>query len=131
MPHPFEKFLEEFVPLLEKKSTQVNKAGWILETIGSQDAADLKAELDTELRYLLNDGAVYQKLVQWDKDPSLKDPILKRQLNVLLRAFQQNQVPKPLLEQMAQKEAALAQSYTQFRPELEGKKLSENAIRAI
>ena len=111
MPHPFEKFLKEFVPAVERKSTQLNKAYWLLETSGSQDAADLKADLDTELRFLFNDPTTYKSLQDWDKDPSLKDPVLRRQLNVLIRAFKQNQIPKELLEEMAQKEAALAQSY--------------------
>ena len=131
MPHPFEKFLKEFVPAVERKSTQLNKAYWLLETSGSQDAADLKADLDTELRFLFNDPTTYKSLQDWDKDPSLKDPVLRRQLNVLIRAFKQNQIPKELLEEMAQKEAALAQSYAMFRPALDGKQLSENDIREI
>lgn len=131
MPHPFEKFLAEFVPTVERKFTQLNKAAWILETTGSQDAADLKADLDAEFRFLFNDADAYKKLEAWDKDPSLKDPILKRQANVLLRAFKQNQVSKNLLEEMAQKEAALAQSYASYRPELDGKRLSENDVREI
>ncbi|MBX7066838.1 MAG: M2 family metallopeptidase [Parachlamydiales bacterium] len=125
----FEEFLKEFVPQVARKTTQYNKASWILETTGSTDAADLKAELDTELRFLFNDSAVYQKLLGWEKDPH--DPLSKRQLNVLIRAFKQNQVPKNLLEEMAQKEASLGQSYANFRPELDGKKLSENDIREI
>ena len=131
MAHPFETFLKEFVPAVERKSTQLNKAAWLLETTGSQDAADLKADLDTELRFLFNDASAYHNLIAWDRDPALKDPILKRQLNVLIRAFKQNQIEKELLEQIAQKEAALAQSYAMFRPDLDGKKVSENDIREI
>jgi peptidyl-dipeptidase A len=129
--HPFESFITEFTPLVARKSTQLNKALWILETTGSTDAADLKADLDTELRLLFNDPAVYQKLLVWDQDPRVADPLLKRQLNVLIRAFKQNQIPRALLEEMAQKEAALSMSYAMFRPELDGKKVTENEIRDI
>jgi peptidyl-dipeptidase A len=129
--HPFQQFLSEFIPQVARKSKQVNKALWILETTGQGDAADLKAELDTELRVLFNDSGVYQKLLSWEKDPSLKDPALKRQLNVLIRTCKQNQISKKLLEELAQKEAALAQSYASFRPELEGNPVSENGIREI
>lgn len=125
----FEEFLKDFVPEVAKKSKQLNKAYWILETTGSSDAADLKADLDTELRFLFNDPKTYKQLLAWEKDPH--DPIHQRQLNVLVRAFKQNQISKNLLEEMAQKEAALAQSYAAFRPELDGKKLSENDIRDI
>jgi uncharacterized protein (DUF2267 family) len=86
----FAQFLEDFVPKVAAKSKQLNKAFWLIETTGSEDAADLKAELDTELRLLFHDSNTYKKLLEWDKDPNLKDPLLKRQLNVLIRAFKQN-----------------------------------------
>lgn len=129
--HPFENFLNTFIPEVARKSKQLNKANWILETTGCPDAADLKADLDTELRLLFNNPEVYQKLTLWDKDPSLKDPLLKRQLNVLIRTFKQNLIPKNLLEEIAKKEAALAQAYANFRPEVDGKRLSDNDIREV
>ncbi|MGB7978518.1 MAG: M2 family metallopeptidase [Chlamydiales bacterium] len=122
----FEEFLKEFVPQAARKSKQLNQAYWILETTGSSDAADLKGELDIEFRLLFNSPEIYKKLLAWDREPH--DPIAKRELNVLIRAFKQNQIPKNLLEEIAQREALLAQSYANFRPELDGKQLSENDI---
>ncbi|HSX13949.1 MAG TPA: M2 family metallopeptidase [Chlamydiales bacterium] len=130
MTHPFEKFLEYFVPLYEKKFTQLNKATWLLETTSSNDAADLRADIDTELRILLSEPAGYQKLRSWYESGEIQNPILHRELNCLMRAFKQNQFPKELLEEIAQKEAALTQSYGQFRPVVHGKKLTENEIRS-
>jgi peptidyl-dipeptidase A len=125
----FEEFLKHFVPEVARKSKQLNKAYWILETTGSPDAADLKADLDTELRLLFQSSENYKKLLEWEKQSH--DPIAKREVNVLIRAFKQNQLPKDLLEEMAQKEAILSQSYATFRPELDGQKLSENDIREM
>lgn len=129
--HSFEEFLESFVSKISSKTKQLNKALWILETTGSQDAADLKAELDTELRLFFNDKEIYQKLLNWDKDSTLKDPILKRQLNVLIRGFKQNIIPQDILKAITEKEAALLCSYANFRPVLDGISLSENDIRDI
>ncbi|MBM3184484.1 MAG: M2 family metallopeptidase, partial [Chlamydiae bacterium] len=131
MSHPFENFLNEFVPEVARKSKQLNKATWLLEITGATDAADLKGDLDAELRLLFNNSSIYQKLLIWGKDPTLKDPILQRQLNVLIRTFKQNQIPKELVEQIAQKEAALSMSYATFRAELDEKLISENDIREI
>lgn len=125
----FEQFLADFVPKVASKSRQLNKALWILETTGSSDAADLKAELDTELRMLFNEERVYKNLLNWEKEK--RDPILQRQLNVLIRTFKQNQIPEKLLKEIAIKEALLSQTYASFRPEVEGRKLSENEIRSI
>jgi len=129
--HPFESFLQDFIPHVSNKNTQLNKAIWILETTGNKDAADLKADLDTEYRLLFNNPDTYKKLLEWDEDSSIQDPLLKRQLNVLIRNFKQNLILKELVEEIAQKEAALAQSYANFRPEIEGVAFSENSIREI
>lgn len=125
----FTQFLEEFVLKTANKAKQLHKAIWLVETTGLSDAADLKADLDTEYRLLFNDAVVYQQLLQWQKEKL--DPIQARQLNVLIRAFKQNQVPKELLEQMAQKEATLSSSYGNFRAHLDGKSLSDNEIRDL
>lgn len=124
--HPFVEFLNAFIPQIARKSKQVNQAVWLLETTGSNDAADLRGCLDVELKWLFDDAATYQKLLEWEKE--LKNPLLQRQINVLIRAFKQNQIPKELSEEISQKEALLSQSYGNFRAELEGKKLSENEI---
>jgi len=130
-PHPFSSFLETFVPLVESKSKQLNQAVWLLETTGSADAAELKASLDAELRMLFHDRKTYRQLLEWDQDTALQDPILKRQLKVLIQTFKPNQIAKELIEEIAQKEAALAQTYANFRPQLNGKSLSENDLRDI
>ena len=130
-PHPFSLFLETFAPKVENKSRQLNQAVWLLETTGTPDAAELKASLDTEFKVLFSDAPTYQRLCEWDRDSALKDPLLKRQLNLLIRAFKQNQIPEALLQKISQKEAALAQTYATFRPVLNGKSLSENDIREI
>lgn len=127
--HPFVEFLNEFVPAAARKSKQLNQAMWILETTGLDDAADLKASLDTELRFLFNDSATYKKLLSWEKE--LKDPLLRRQIDILIRTFKPNQVSKNILEELAQREAALSQSYGNFRPKLDGKKVTENDIRDV
>lgn len=124
----FQSFLQEFIPQISKKSAQLNRAVWLLETVGSSDAANLKAELDAELRILLSDPKIYQKIGSFQ---DLKDPLLIRQKEVLLRTFKQNLASPELLEEIAKKEADLSMAYASFRAEYLGKKVSENDIRAI
>ncbi len=131
MEHPFESFLESFVPQIAAKSRQLNKIHWILETTGTKDAADLYAEFNTELRLLFNDRTIYNRLLDWLRASSLFDSSSKRQLNILIRAFKQNMVPKELLSEISKKESQLAYSYANFRASIDGKQVSENAIRDI
>jgi peptidyl-dipeptidase A len=127
--HPFQSFVREFETVLAKKTRQYNLAFWILETTGSKDAADLKAELDMEVRFLFNDRKVYEQLLRWDGEEMA--PLLKRQLNVLIRTFKQNMAPKEMLAELARREADLGQTYATFRPMLDGKPVSENEIKEI
>jgi peptidyl-dipeptidase A len=127
----FQVFLDTFIPQVQKKSKQVNQAAWILETTGSKDAAELKAALETELRLLFHDSKAFEQLILWDQDPAMDDPVLKRQLNVLIRAFKPHLIEKTLLEQIAYAEADISLIYSNFRPEVNGKSLSENNIREI
>lgn len=122
-----QNFLAAFVPQLQKKFKQANLATWILETTGSEDAATLKADLETEYRLLFNNREHYDQLLKYDPE----DPLLKRQLNVLLRMHKPHLIPSDLLETLSKKEAELSLLYSNFRPTLEGKSLSENEIRAI
>ncbi len=127
----FNQFLASFVPKVKQKNKQVNQATWILETTGSKDAAALKAELETEFRVLFNDKETFKQLLAWDRDSHLNDPLLKRQLNVLIRMFKPNLIAKELLEKITQEEANLSLLYSNFRPQIDGKAISENNIREI
>jgi peptidyl-dipeptidase A len=129
--HPFQHFLNDFIPILKQKSILLNKATWILETTGSPDASEIRAFLDTDLRLLFNNAETYDQLLLWDQDKTLKDSLLKRELEILIRMFKPNMVPKALLELIANKEAAISYSYATFRPKLKGKNVSENDIREI
>jgi peptidyl-dipeptidase A len=125
----FPQFLESFIPKLKTKFIQANLASWILETLGSKDASSLKTMLDIELKLLFHDKETFTLLQQFDADETLNDPILKRQLNVLLRTFKPNLASKDLLKKIALLESALAYEYATFRPSLDGHELSENDIR--
>ncbi len=129
--HPFESFLHSFIPKVAEKNKQLNKAFWILETTGSSDAADLVASLSTELSLMFHDKKTYHKLLSWDKDPTLQDPILKRELKLLISSFKEKAIPEELVKELAIKEAALSYSYANFRAKIQGNPVSENDILDI
>lgn len=129
--HPFEQFLQTYIPRVSAKSKQANLAHWLLETTGNQDAAALTEDLDIELKMLFNDKETYEKLIQWQRDLPPEDPFLKRELNVLIRLFKQNCISPSILAKIAKQEAELLFSYANFRPKIDGLPLSENALREI
>lgn len=127
----FKKFLKELMPQVEKKNTQRQKAAWLLAITGSQDAADLSADLTTELRLLFSDKEKYNKLVKWEKTKKINSPIKARELNVLIREFKDNMLPQDLLDKISILEAKAEHIYSNFRPKMKGKPMSENDIKEI
>ncbi len=126
----FESLLEDFIPKVAKREEMLNRAVWLLETTGSEDASALVAALDNELKLLFSNEDIYEKLIYFEKD-GVKEPILKRQLDILIREFKANMLPKNILKEISDKEAQLFQTYANFRPYIDDKKVTENEIRDI
>lgn len=122
------EFIEHFSAQCEKKQRQSYLLLWILETTGAEDAATLKAEIDKEYSLLFHDSAVYKKLLEWKKEKKAKDFLLARQLELLIHKFTENQMPRTILEKIADKEANLSLTYAKFRPLFNNKPITQNDI---
>ncbi|MCH9634497.1 MAG: hypothetical protein S4CHLAM7_12490 [Chlamydiae bacterium] len=127
----FNLFLKDFIDKYKNKLTCYHKASWLLETAGSKKTASELAKYDHELNLLFTDKENYQKLVSWKKEGSITSPDLLRILKLLIKKYEENQVPKELLEQISQKEAKLSHTYVQFRAYFEEKETGENQLLNI
>ncbi|NGX62822.1 MAG: hypothetical protein KR126chlam6_00224 [Candidatus Anoxychlamydiales bacterium] len=125
-----DKFLEEFISKAEVKEEQLNKAVWILETTGNADAADLVASLSNEFRVMFSDEKAYEDLIYF-KNQNFSDPLISRQIDILIKQFKMNMLPKDILKDLSIKEAALNQTYANFRSKIDGKIFTENELREI
>jgi peptidyl-dipeptidase A len=125
----FDKELKDFLKEIEKKEEMSTKAFWLLETTGSNDAAFLAASLDSEMKILFSNKDLYQKFLSL-KEKDL-DPLLRRQVEILIDSFKGNMLPKELLQKISKKESELAQLYASFRAKVDGKEMSENDLRDI
>ena len=122
-----DKFLEEFISKAEVKEEQLNKAVWILETTGNADAADLVASLSNEFRVMFSDEKAYEDLIYF-KNQNFSDPLISRQIDILIKQFKMNMLPKDILKDLSIKEAALNQTYANFRSKIDGKIFTENEL---
>lgn len=127
----FEEFITLFATKCAEKERQSNLLVWILETTGAKDAATLKAEVDKEYRLLFHDKETFEKLKKWDEEGVIENPMLARQLKVVLSAFKQNQMSKEILHDIADCEVKLSLDFANFRPMLNGNPLSQNDILEI
>lgn len=127
----FQNFLDDFIPQVKAKTIELNQVAWELETTGSQAAADRRAELETALRLMFSDRDTYEQLVAWDQSGDVSDPLLARQLDVLIRDFKGNMLPKDMIAELAERGATLQRKFNEFRPILRGEPASDNDILEI
>jgi peptidyl-dipeptidase A len=127
----FTHFLDSFVPEVEATATELAEAAWNLATTSSEAAAQQQARLETELRLMFSDREAYEQLRAWDTSGEVKEPLLARQLEVLLLEFRENMLPKDLIAEMSDQSAALQRAFIEFRPILRGKQVTDNDIRDI
>jgi len=124
----FEVFLNGFIEKVAVKELQANKLMWIAETTSAQDAFDLLTTANVELSLMFADKGIYEQLVKWKKENTIKDPILLRQLDDLIRKFKVNMIPKELIEKISAKETEIMRVYNTFKPKFNGKSMSEHEI---
>jgi peptidyl-dipeptidase A len=124
------QFLNEFISSYAEKSIAYCKAYWILQTTGDPASQDLVTQLSIERKLLLSDKQTYEKLLEYKKQ-KIDDPLLERELNILLRLFKGNMIPEELIEKISKKEAEISFNYANFRPIYRGKKLSQNDILEV
>lgn len=127
----FQEFLRRFVPPTARLYRKLTGAEWELATTGSSEAAEQLSRYRTMYRKRFGDRAKYEQLVGWQGSGKVRDPVLARQLQVLILAFQANMLPPEMLEEMSQREAKLEETYVNFRPKFEGRPASENDIKTI
>lgn len=125
----FTDLLSHVLPYVESRARQCNQAAWLLETTGSQDAAGLQADLETELRVFLGDSTRFSEAKRAKSAMEHAPAELKRSYNVWMNLCKPCCVPPALLRQIADKEAEVRLLYANFRPTLDGQSLSEEDIR--
>lgn len=127
----FNDFLNDFMKRFKEKHNSLLRVTWELETTGTKDAAQRVAILSKELKMLYSNEDQYKQLLRWKKEGTITNSDLARILNLLVKNFKVNLVPEILIEEIALKEAELAQTYVNFRVQFEGNECTENDLVEI
>ncbi len=127
----FNLFLKDFIKQIKDKSIEQNKAVWELETTGSKQAMADYSTLTKELEMLFCNEENAQMLSALKKECSVTSIELLRVLNLLIKKHKVSCLPESLIEEIAQKEALLSQTYANFRVPFEGKEYTENDLLEI
>ena len=104
-------------------------AEWDAATHGTPENLEKSAQTRAEWMRYLSDQAAYERYRDWDQSNAGGDnPLLARQIRVLHRAFAQNQQDSATIEQITKLMMTLTDAYTNFRGQVDGKSMTNNAI---
>lgn len=120
-------FIEKQTQQIESIETASQLAWWNLATTGDEKYASEFRESRVALRRIYSSSADYQTLQALQDN----EPLLNRQRTLLLHQYHENQIPAAMIEQMVALETEIESTYTNFRPEVNGVRISNNDLKKI
>jgi peptidyl-dipeptidase A len=125
------RLVESHVQRRAPLERDAREASWQLSVTGDAKWAAESERLERELKTLLSDRAVYAELRSLEASGEIREPIARRELQVLLLDHAGNQVDESLLGRIVALEVEAESLYARFRPELRGRAAGENEIREV
>lgn len=134
-PNPQEKALEAFIQNHVKKIKPLEKAAnlayWDAATTGNSELYQKYAEMDLEMRKVRSNADDFAQIKVWKESGAIKDPLLKRQLEILYEDYLENQIEPDLLKQIVDLGAQVEEKFSTFRGKIDGKPVTTNEIGDI
>jgi len=134
-PNAQEKELQNFITThLEKikpLSKDANLAYWKAANSGKSEDYDKYSKLELEMRKVYSDTSDFQVLKRLKASGNIKEHLLARQLDVLYNSYLENQIEPTLLKQIVDLSSKVEKNFSNFRPEIHGKKMTNNEIDEI
>ena len=86
------------------------------------------SELQLKLNKIYADRDAFNKLKEFKISDSIKDPILKRQLELIYNSFAANQFDEDILEKIIELSTKIEEKFSTFRAEVNGARITDNQI---
>lgn len=130
-----ERALAEFIQTLEQRYIPLhvayNEAAWMLNVTGEERWGQEAERHKLALHDTLSRPEDLRFLHACRESAEVRDPRLARQLTLLINEFTPHQIPRELHERMVRIETRLESAFNNFRAELDGERVSDNALRQI
>jgi peptidyl-dipeptidase A len=126
-PHRFVTSLEDRLGDLE---SEFHRAYWESQIDATAETERRRTELEIELRRLKGDPDALA-LVNSALEDTVHEQILRRQLEVLRLSLMGNQMDEEQRLELVTLSSAVESDFAAYRPEVEGRRLTENDVDAI
>ena len=125
------EFLDRFVAELSPLSEQHNLAMWDANVTGDAARQADGERLDNQIRGMFARTEPYRMLRALKEAGGVNDPLLARQLELLIQSHRAHQIPPERIQEMVKLEKQLESRFNRFRAELGGERVPDNRLREI
>jgi peptidyl-dipeptidase A len=123
------KFIADYVAAVKPLEKQANLAEWDASVTGDKAKYKQASELELRLTAIRSSKSDFKKIKDFLKE-DIKDPVLKREMEILYETFAPNQGDPALLKQIIEKQSAVEQKFNTFRATLNGKAVPDNELKS-
>jgi len=120
-------YLAKYKPLL----LQSEKAWWVANTTGSDEAFEAKKQAENALIELHSDRETFAGLKALKDGGRVTDAVLARQLDVMVRTFLPGQADPAVQKRIVDIQTEVEKIFNTHRSRVGGKELTENDVRKI
>ncbi len=132
MPTAVRDAIDQLVDQIRALYIDSNAKDWDAATTGKPEALQAASEARSAWMRFWADATLYQRYKDWDENSAAgEDRLLARMIRLLHLGFAEGQRDPATIDQVSALQTALVEAYTNFRPEVDGKRLTANAIDQI
>jgi peptidyl-dipeptidase A len=124
-------FIDRHVSQIQPLLKESNLAYWQAACTGDTAAFNDYAEKNFRLRQIYSNKQDFAFLTEMKKSGAVTDPLLARQLELLVNAYTENQIDSGLMKQMVDLAASVEQKFSAFRGQINGVQVSAGQIDEI
>jgi peptidyl-dipeptidase A len=130
-----EKAFRQFLLAYEAKviplSKEVALAAFQASISGKDEDFKRSADLQIRLNKITADPGEFARLEAFKLGGQIREPLLKRQLDIIYDSYLKNQIPVSQMEAMINLQAQIEQKFNTFRAQVDGKTLTDNDIEQV
>jgi peptidyl-dipeptidase A len=126
-----QSFITQYEEVVEPLMTRRNQAEWDAYTSGKQEFFDATTKYNLQIDSVHQNNDHFSYLKKLKEEKIITDPILKRQLDILLTEFLEGQINPDLNKEITELASKIEGIFANFRATLEGKTYTDNQVTQI
>jgi peptidyl-dipeptidase A len=127
----FRKFLKTYEARVMPLSRDSALAGFQASISGKDGDYQRSSALQIQLNRASADPQEFASLKRFRKNGQIREPLLKRQLDIIYDSYLENQIPAAQMEAMVKLQAQIEQKFNTFRIRMDDRVLSDNDAEDI